>query len=430
VAEPRIYDSDEIELLLRAGRLALETESSTDGAERIVAYLARAFDTGPVQVAATPTSLTIALGPIGDQQVQVIRAKPGSLNLGGSSGLDEVVRKSLSGKLTAGEALDEVIALEQPQSARRRLLSVPAWGVAAAAITVLIGGRGFDAVLALLTGCVVGGVMWWVGRNARAARVLAPVVAFLGAFAAVAFAHMLFAAFGWETAPVRAIVASLLLLIPAFSLVVAVEELALGHLLAGSSRMFGAVLVIFGVVLGATLGRQVGRSLLGPLSEGEVLPLPVWAFVIAAAVAGAAFSVGLGLRGVAVVVVALAVMLMATLARGMQLAFQDRISDVAAPLLATFVSAFILGLVGALVARYTTISALVIIVPSSFMLIPGALGFGAFQSLFAQQTQDGVATLITALATIAALVYGLLVATAIAPRPFAQYLTAKPASRD
>jgi uncharacterized membrane protein YjjP (DUF1212 family) len=259
--------------------------------------------------------------------------------------------------------------------------------------------------------------------------VLAPVVAFLGAFAAVTFAHMLFAAFGWETAPVRAIVASLLLLIPAFSLVVAVEELALGHLLAGSSRMFGAVLVIFGVVLGATLGRQVGRSLLGPLSEGEVLPLPVWAFVIAAAAAGAAFSVGLGLRGVAVVVVALAVMLMATLARGMQLAFQDRISDVAAPLLATFVSAFILGLVGALVARYTTISALVIIVPSSFMLIPGALGFGAFQSLFAQQTQDGVATLITALATIAALVYGLLVATAITPRPFAQYLSAKPASR-
>jgi uncharacterized membrane protein YjjB (DUF3815 family) len=59
------------------------------------------------------------------------------------------------------------------------------------------------------------------------------------------------------------------------------------------------------------------------------------------------------------------------------------------------------------------------------MLIPGALGFGAFQSLFAQQTQDGVATLITALATIAALVYGLLVATAIAPRPFAQYLSQK-----
>jgi len=128
--------------------------------------------------------------------------------------------------------------------------------------------------------------------------------------------------------------------------------------------------------------------------------------------------------------VALAVMLMATLARGMQLAFQGRISDVAAPLLATFVSAFILGLVGAFVARYTTISALVIIVPSSFMLIPGALGFGAFQSLFAQQTQDGVATLITALATIAALVYGLLVATAITPRPFAQYLSVKVNIRD
>ena len=215
--------------------------------------------------------------------------------------------------------------------------------------------------------------------------------------------------------------AALLLLIPAYSIVVAVEELALGHLLAGSSRLFGAVLVIFGVVLGASLGRQVGRAILGGLGSGTVLPLPVWAFIIAAAIAGASFSVGLGLRGWAVGVVSLSVMSMATLSRGMQLFFQGRISDTAAPLLATFLSALVLGVVGGLIARYTDIPALMIIVPSSFMLIPGALGFGAFQSLFAQQTQTGVATLITALSTIAALVYGLLVATAMVPRPFSQY---------
>ena len=421
-SKQRVYDPDAIELLLRAGRLALETESSTDGAERIVAYLARAYDVGPVQVAATPTSLTIALGPIGDQQVQVVRAKPGSLNLGGSSGLDKIVRESLSGKINAGQALDRITALERPQSERRRLIAVPAWGVAAAAIVVLIGGRGYDSVLAFMTGVSVGAVMWFVGRNPRASRVLAPVVAFLGAFLAFAYAHLLLDLFGWATSPIRATVAALLLLIPAYSIVVSVEELALGHLLAGSSRMFGAVLVIFGVVLGASLGRQVGRALLGGLGSGTVLPLPVWAFVIAAAVAGASFSVGLGLRGWTVVVVSISVMSMATLSRGMQLLFQGRISETAAPLLATFVAALILGLVGAVVARYTSISALVIIVPSSFMLIPGALGFGAFQSLFAQQTQDGVATLITALATVAALVYGLLVATAITPRPFSQYL--------
>lgn len=421
-SKQRVYDPDAIELLLRAGRLALETESSTDGAERIVAYLARAYDVGPVQVAATPTSLTIALGPIGDQQVQVVRAKPGSLNLGGSSGLDKIVRESLSGKINAGQALDRITALERPQSERRRLIAVPAWGVAAAAIVVLIGGRGYDSVLAFMTGVSVGAVMWVVGRNPRASRVLAPVVAFLGAFLAFAYAHLLLDLFGWATSPIRATVAALLLLIPAYSIVVSVEELALGHLLAGSSRMFGAVLVIFGVVLGASLGRQVGRALLGGLGSGTVLPLPVWAFVIAAAVAGASFSVGLGLRGWTVVVVSISVMSMATLSRGMQLLFQGRISETAAPLLATFVAALILGLVGAVVARYTSISALVIIVPSSFMLIPGALGFGAFQSLFAQQTQDGVATLITALATVAALVYGLLVATAITPRPFSQYL--------
>lgn len=421
-SKQRVYDSDAIELLLRAGRLALETESSTDGAERIVAYLAKAYDVGPVQVAATPTSLTIALGPIGDQQVQVVRAKPGSLNLGGSSGLDKIVRESLSGKIQAGQALDRITALERPQSERRRLLAVPAWGVAAAAIVVLIGGRGYDSVLAFMTGLSVGAVMWFVGRNPRASRVLAPVVAFLGAFLAFAYAHLLLELFGWATSPIRATVAALLLLIPAYSIVVSVEELALGHLLAGSSRMFGAVLVIFGVVLGASLGRQVGRALLGGLGSGTVLPLPVWAFVIAAAVAGASFSVGLGLRGWIVAVVAISVMSMATFSRGMQMLFQGRIGDTAAPLLATFVSALVLGLVGALIARYTVIPALVVIVPSSFMLIPGALGFGAFQSLFAQQTQDGVATLITALATIAALVYGLLVATAITPRPFSQYL--------
>ncbi len=380
--------------LHEAGAAAHRIEDSVDVAAAALGVEASVF--------ATPTALILGFAP---DDTRVMRVTPCEVDLARLARLDDLV--------------DELCALPEEANPtgladlRRRIGESPpvygAWPTLAAlalvpgAVAAAFGGGVGEVAVAAVVGFLAGwGERLLVDRPSlrRSWFLLASLGASLSAAATSAGA-------GLDADVI--VLGGLIVLFPGFTLTTAVAELSTGNLAAGTSRLTAAALVLLQLGVGAAVASRLAPLLFtAPVSSGLAPASTGWQ---SAALLGAGLGLCLLLRvprrWVPAALLASALSFWGTV-WATSLLGQD-LGALGGALLATAFSNAM--------ARWFSVPAVVPLVPSIILLVPGSVGYRSMLALADQQTLLGVQTAVSMFFTAVAIVAGMLLAhTIVSPR--------------
>jgi len=359
-----------------------------------------------LNVFTVPTGLTLGIGPLASQHVRLLRVQPGSIHLGRTHALAELIEEVESGRLDLGAARARLAEIERQPSLHGPLALVAAFALASAASAVFFGARTAEVAVSGAIGAVVGGLAFGAEHRARLARLFEVLAAAAAAFVAGLVTCLLP---GLEREAV--VLAAIIVLLPGYTLTVAMNELAARHYSSGTARLGGVLATMFLLACGAavgTAGADAALALLpAPGTAGALAPLPGWATWVALLLAPLAFKVLFQARDRdAPWIVGAA-----------WVAFLGARAGTAwlGPLLGAGCGAFVLGLVSNALARLRLRPGAITAVPGLLVLVPGSLGFRGVSSFLAQDALPGVELVARMLAVAMALVSGLLLAGVVVP---------------
>jgi len=281
-------------------------------------------------------------------------------------------------------------------------MRVLASGMAAAAISVFLGGGVRELTAAIPVGLAVGALSVLARRMQRLTSLVELLAGFLAAVLTLALGHVL-PHFHLATV----VLAGLILLLPGLSITLGVSELAARHLVSGSARLAGATVSLVSLGLGVAMGYAIFTKLgwVPPVGPGRETP-GQWLTALAVVASSCALLIVTNSRPRDIWVVLCAVVVAVYGARlGAWLL---------GPTVGVVVASLLLGLGSNLYARLTSRPGAVPLVPGLAALVPGALGFRGI-SVFLRSATGSVEILAAVLVIAAGLVVGLLVADATLP---------------
>lgn len=364
----------------------------------------------------TPTSIMVGFGHRFEQRVHLLRVEPADPNLNKLAQLDDIVRDVVDGSIGPVEGLHRVHAVKEESGVWPNWLTLLAFVLASSAVAcflhVEVGDVAVAAVLGLVTGIIA--------LSTAASVTWRPVVEPLAAFTVttIALTVDVFAATGTGFATS---LAGLIVLLPGLTLTIALTELSTRHLVSGTARLSGAMVVFlglgFGLALGAELGSFLGhelRMLLGPDAAAVLsrAPLPGWAEWVALVVAPLAFTVLLKApaRDAGWILLACACAYLTSRFVGASMGEE----------FGAFLGAFVVSAGSNIGERLYRRSAMVTAVPGLLILVPGSMGFRSVTSMVGDQYEDGIAIAfsvgIIGISLVAGLLAGNVATSAIRPR--------------
>jgi uncharacterized membrane protein YjjB (DUF3815 family) len=195
--------------------------------------------------------------------------------------------------------------------------------------------------------------------------------------------------------------------VPGFTLTVAMTELSTRHLVSGTARLTGALILFLIIAFGVALGSRISAELFGAPQIAAVIPLPGWTEAVAMVAAPLAFTVLLRAEPRDAVWIVLA---------GAVAVVGGRLGARAlGPELGVFVGALLVGTASNLYARLLNRPSTVTLVPGILLLVPGSIGFRSLASLLDREVVLGVETAFQMGLMAVALVAGILVSNIVVP---------------
>ncbi len=356
------------------------------------------------QFFALPTAFFASLGMGGHHWTFIQRGPSGDVNLAKLSDLQETTDALLAGRLSTPEArarVREILAAPDPWGA---LLTVCCFGLGSAPAAMFFGGGWREMALTTLLGSLVGLTTVLLGRRPGPARLVYPVAGTLVGFLALAAA----ARFP-QVSPQILTLAALIVLVPGLRLVVSMNELATGNLVAGTARLVDTAMTFLSLGFGVALGQRLAAPFLDQALHGVPLPLPAWTLLPVLLLAAAAFMVIFKARlsDLPWIFAACALAFYAT----------RQGASLLGPQFGVGLGAFALGLGSNLYTRILRRPSVVTLLPGLVVLVPGGLGFKGLEFIIQKQLVMGLDTAFQALFVAIALLTGLLLAhAAVQPR--------------
>ena len=367
----------------------------------------------PAQFFSTPTSLFIAFGEGVAQRTHLERVNPAGIDLGRLADLDGLLERVRDGRTSPGAASVEIAEIAARPRRYSRKLTYFCWGLASATSAVFLGGSLREVAVAGFVGLVTGLVAFLAEHRPAAERLFEPAAAAFAAFTAAVVA---------QAAPPLSVyiatVAGLIVLLPGYSLTIALSELAAGHLSSGTARFAGSLVTFLMIGLGVAIGSRLAAAMMGALvgSSGSQ-------------VAGAAATSALGLSPptwLQIAALALAPLALSVLLRAPRTEipwivvigalgyFAGRLgSEMLEPEVGMFAGALAVGLASGLYERLRHLPGAIPLVPGILMLVPGSIGYRSLTALLAEEVVPGIQTAFRMLLVAASLVAGLLLAAAL-----------------
>ncbi len=354
------------------------------------------------QFFSTPTSIYCGFGALETQRTYLIRAEPGSLNLGKIVDLDQVLTEVLYHRLTPAEGsrkIDEIIAAKSEYGATMNTI---ACGLASAASSQFLGGGVREMVVAAIIGLLIGLLYLVADKYPPLGKVFEPVAATLASGIAAALSVW----FG-PYSVFNATLAGLILLMPGFTLTTALTELTTRNLVSGTSRLSSALIIFFGIGFGVTLGTKVSSLLFGLPHIGASVSTLWWAEYLSLLLIPIAFAILLRAHLRDTVWIVLVVTLAVLASRGG--------GRILGPELGPFIGALTVGLASKIYAQLLHRPTTVTLAPGILLLVPGSLGFRSIASLLDNQIVPGVGIAVQMILTAMALVAGILISNILLP---------------
>jgi uncharacterized membrane protein YjjP (DUF1212 family) len=352
-------------------------------------------------VLATPTSIVMSFSdPSHDDDLaeitQVVRSPPGDVNLAALCRTDAIANRVIAGELDLGEGrrLLREVGRRQP-SVISNVASVISYGIASAAIAIILHAGWIEAGAAALNGVVIGLLALvarrWTSFNPASEAVSAFLSTLIATLISVYLAPL---------ALRSVVIASLIVLMPGMTLTTAVRELSSQHLISGTARMMGAVTTLLKLTFG-TAGAVQACAVLGivpPQLDSAALPAGTeWLAVVAAAFSFAVLFKS-PRRDYPIVIGAVVLGYFCTQVAGAHLS----------PAFGTFIGSLVIGATSNLFARVTDRPGALVREPGIILLVPGSVGFRTLSFVFERDVLLGVDTAITLVTLLIAIVAGLL----------------------
>jgi len=358
-----------------------------------------------LQVFTVPTGLTLGLGPLEDQRVRLLRVKPGSVSLARISALAALIEEVVDGSLPLEAARARLAAIEREPPVHGPLTLTLAFALASASSAVFFGAGWSPVLVSGAIGALVGLLEVQAGRHDRVARLFEVLAAAAAAFLA-GVAATLFAGIERELVTLAAII----VLLPGYTLTVALNELATGHYSSGTARLGGVLSTLFLLACGAAVGTAAAQTLLGTTAlAGSAAPhaMPPASLAFALVLAPLAFKALFQARHRDT----------PWILGASWLAYLGARAGAAwlGPLLGAGCGAFALGLASNALARFRLRPASLTAVPGLLVLVPGSFGFRGVTSFLSERVSSGLELVMSMLAIAMALVCGLLLATVVLP---------------
>jgi uncharacterized membrane protein YjjP (DUF1212 family) len=349
-----------------------------------------------VQCLALPTSMTMTIYDKKEVYTYVIRVAPGEVNLSKLIKVNEIASLVLSGVIPVDKGAAKLKLLETSKPIFSEWLVALSFGIMGAVIAIVFGGSGNDVLGALSCGLAVGLMGTVATRFVGGMHVFPAIAAIVTAVMAHAFAVYL-----PLTSIYVPIIGGLIVLLPGFSLTIAMAELSTQHLVSGTSRLFAAGINFLQMGFGVAIGSQLGLILLGSPLPFESVINPAWYQWAAILFGGLALTILFqsSLKYAPVIIIACFV----------SYSTSAYFSKSLGMVLGAFLGALAISIVSNLHARINNIPNSVMLVPGILLLVPGSVGF---RSLTAMLDRDVVGSVETAFSMVLAgisLVMGLLI---------------------
>jgi uncharacterized membrane protein YjjP (DUF1212 family) len=355
------------------------------------------------QFFATPTSIFAAFGPLERQRTHLMRVGAAEDDLGRLADLDAVVGRVMRGDLSPADGSTQIDKIMTAPPRYPGLMAVLAYGVLSASGARFLGGGALEIAVAGGIGLMVGLLDRLASKVAPLGRVFVPLAAFLASLTAGLLSE-------WLPGLTVFLVtlAGLIVLLPGWTLTLAMTELATRHLLAGMARLSGAFMLLISIVVGMAVGLKAAGAMVGQVAAGAPIALPNWTLYLAllALPLGAAVLLRVKPRDIPWVLASGGVAFL-----GGQLG-----ARLLGPELGAFFAALLVGLGSNVYAWLSDRPTSVTLVPGVLLLVPGSIGFRGIASLVDRKTVTGVETAFTALLIAAALSAGILTATVLGPQ--------------
>lgn len=373
---------------------------ATDAIEQTLSDLARSIGL-EAQIFALPTNISISVGSDWNQRTVNMRLDPGRISLRKIALLNEIYDALRRGEIDYARAAQLVDEVDRRWPGLSPWWEVPAMALIAVGVALILGGGTREIIVSALIGLCTGLLSALSVNLPLVARLFDVVAAFMATVIVG-----LFVRFVGPTNVYVSIVAGIVVLLPGYSLTLALHELANDFLVAGVARLGKVLSVLLALGVGAFLALAIMPWL---LSTGNSQPHPVgtilWLVASICLAAGMSIELDARLRDCVWVFGASFIALLTTHVLG----------TTPAHAVSAFLAAFICGIVANLGARYLRVPQAIMLVPALLVLVPGSLSYESV--LFAFQANLNTALTLGANAVFAAiqLVAGLLLSQLILP---------------
>jgi uncharacterized membrane protein YjjP (DUF1212 family) len=351
------------------------------------------------QFFALPTAFFATLGRGGQHWTFIQRSPSGDMDLEKLSDLQETTDAVIAGRMDATEAAVRVRGLLTSPNRWGPAMTVLCFGLGSAPAAQLFGGGWREMLVTAVLGSLVGLAAVLLGRRAGLSRLVYPVAGTLVGFLAIAAAHRF-----PHVSPQILTLSGLIVLLPGLRLVVSMNELATGNLVAGTARLVDTGMTFLSLGFGVALGQRLAAPLMERALQNLPVPLPGWTLAFSLMLAGLAFVVLFRARPTDFPwILAACVLAFLGTREGARLL---------GPQFGVGLGAFVLGLASNFFSRWKHRPSVVTLLPGLVVLVPGGLGFKGLEFIIQKQVVAGLDTAFQALFIAIALLTGLLLAQA------------------
>jgi uncharacterized membrane protein YjjB (DUF3815 family) len=280
-------------------------------------------------------------------------------------------------------------------------LEIPALALIAVGVATILGGGARELIVSATIGAFTGALSAFSTKSAVVARIFAVAAAFA--------ATLIVAAYTKAIGPTNiyiSVIAGIVVLLPGYSLTLALHELANDFLVAGVARLGRVLSVLLALGCGAFLGLAIVPWV---IRTGNVVSHPVasiwWLAASIGMAVGMSITLDARLRDFSWVFASSFVALFTA----------HVLAGTSAHAVSAFLAAFICGLVANTGARFLRVPQAIMLVPALIVLVPGSLSYESV--LFAFQHNIDSALILAANTIVAAIqiVAGLLLSQIVLP---------------
>ncbi len=398
---PQPTSNSKAELLVELARALHSFGTPSHQLEETLAHIGEAIHVES-QFLVTPTSIMLSVGRVPDQLTFLERVEPGDTNLDKLNQLSDVIKRVIDSELDSASALEEIRGVVASPNRYGSVPMTAAYAVACGTAGTFFGGGWREMAVATGIGLTLGILAALTAGHTRIAGVFPAFAACLATVVSRLIMHV------WQ--PGTAFVAALgglIVLVPGYTLTVAMNEIAHRHLVSGTARVTGTLVTFLQMGLGLALGSRISDALLTKLPQAKIQPVPQWAYWLSVALAAGAFTVLFQAHrrdAFAILIASLIALLAAQIG-----------TRWLGPVVAVAFSAWLLGTFSNGLARFNGRPASTTLVPGLLVLVPGSFGFRSVQALLEHDVVSGIEIGFSTTMTAMALVTGLFLANLTIP---------------